>query len=37
MPDPKHPDKFEDILLIAIWAMLCGAESFEDMELDGSA
>ena len=27
--------KLEDILLIAICALLCGAESFEDMELFG--
>ena len=39
MPDPRvertrlHP--FEDILILAICALLCGAESFEDMELFG--
>lgn len=39
LPDPRVErtklHKFEDILLIAICALLCGAESFEDMELFG--
>ena len=39
LPDPRvertRLHKFEDILLIAICALLCGAESFEDMELFG--
>lgn len=29
--------KLEDILVIAICALLCGAESFEDMEVFGVA
>ena len=39
LPDPRiertRLHKFEDLLLIAICALLCGAESFEDMELFG--
>ena len=39
LPDPRvertRLHKFEDILVIAICALLCGAESFEDMELFG--
>ena len=39
LPDPRvartRLHKFEDILLISICALLCGAESFEDMELFG--
>jgi hypothetical protein len=39
LPDPRVErtklHKFEDILVIAICALLCGAESFEDMELFG--
>jgi predicted transposase YbfD/YdcC len=39
LPDPRvertRLHKFEDILIIAICALLCGAESFEDMELFG--
>ena len=41
LPDPRvertRLHKFEDILLISICALLCGAESFEDMELFGDA
>ena len=41
LPDPRVErtklHKFEDLLLIAICALLCGAESFEDMELFGDA
>jgi hypothetical protein len=29
--------KLEDILVIAICALLCGADSFEDMEVFGDA
>ena len=39
LPDPRvertRLHKFEDLLLISICALLCGAESFEDMELFG--
>jgi hypothetical protein len=39
LPDPRIErtklHKFEDILLIAIRALLCGTQSFEDMELFG--
>jgi predicted transposase YbfD/YdcC len=39
LPDPRiertRLHKLEDLLLIAICALLCGAESFEDMELFG--
>ena len=39
LPDPRvertRLHKFEDILLISICSLLCGAESFEDMELFG--
>jgi len=41
LPDPRvertRLHKFEDILLISICSLLCGAESFEDMELFGDA
>ena len=41
LPDPRvertRLHKFEDLLLISICALLCGAESFEDMELFGEA
>ena len=39
LPDPRvertKRHQFEDILVIAICARLCGAERFEDMELFG--
>ena len=39
LPDPRvertRLHKFEDLLLISLCALLCGAESFEDMELFG--
>lgn len=41
LPDPRVErtklHKFEDILIIAICALLCGAQSFEDMELFGDS
>jgi predicted transposase YbfD/YdcC len=41
LPDPRvertRLHRFEDLLLIALCALLCGAESFEDMELFGGA
>lgn len=41
LPDPRVErtklHKFEDLLLISICSLLCGAESFEDMELFGDA
>ena len=39
LPDPRvertRLHKFEDLLIISLCALLCGAESFEDMELFG--
>ena len=39
LPDPRvartHYHRLEDILIISICAMLCGATSFEDMTLFG--
>jgi predicted transposase YbfD/YdcC len=41
LPDPRvertRLHRFEDILVIALCAMICGAESFEDMEDFGAA
>src|SRR6185503_16559980 len=41
LPDPRVErtklHKLEDILVIAICALLCGADSFEDMEVFGDA
>lgn len=41
LPDPRlertRLHKFEDILVIAICSLLCGAQSFEDMELFGDS
>lgn len=41
LPDPRvertRLHRFEDILVIALCAMICGAESFEDMERFGEA
>jgi predicted transposase YbfD/YdcC len=41
LPDPRvertRLHRFEDILIIALCAMICGAESFEDMENFGEA
>jgi hypothetical protein len=41
LPDPRVArtklHKFEDILLISICSLPCGAESFEDMELFGDS
>ena len=41
LPDPRlertQLHKFEDILIIAICSLLCGAQSFEDMELFGDS
>src|SRR3569833_3644720 len=41
LPDPRVErtklHKLEDILVIAICALLCGADSFEDMEVFGGA
>src|SRR5258708_14811975 len=41
LPDPRIErtwlHRFEDILIIALCALLCGAESFEDMEMFGLA
>ena len=41
VPDPRVErtklHRFEDILIIALCALLCGAESFEDMQLFGEA